>query len=169
MKEKLQEYALIAEIIGGVAIVISLIFVGLQVRQSNTLAANDALKDGTQIWVDQYREAFGTEESTAFIRRGLNNYHDLNKDEQGRFFSLIVGFIAAFDNLYNQYNAGLLKEEVFISIASAYYKIINMPGAQQILTDNVKFVPRYLSDHSVNDVLIGKEAEIDAGFKFLTN
>jgi len=34
MKEKLQEYALVAEIIGGVAIVISLVFVGVQVSQT---------------------------------------------------------------------------------------------------------------------------------------
>ena len=33
MKEKLQEYALIAEIISAVAIIASLIFVGLQIRQ----------------------------------------------------------------------------------------------------------------------------------------
>ena len=32
MKEKLQDYALIAEIVGGIAIVASLIFVGIQVR-----------------------------------------------------------------------------------------------------------------------------------------
>jgi hypothetical protein len=34
MREKLQEYALIAEIIGGIAIVASLIFVGFQVQQT---------------------------------------------------------------------------------------------------------------------------------------
>ena len=34
MKEKLQEYALIAEIIGGVGIIASLIFVGIQLNQS---------------------------------------------------------------------------------------------------------------------------------------
>jgi len=32
VKEKLQEYALIAEIVGGIAIVASLVFVGIQVR-----------------------------------------------------------------------------------------------------------------------------------------
>ena len=32
MKEKLQEYALMAEIVGGIAIVASLVFVGIQVR-----------------------------------------------------------------------------------------------------------------------------------------
>ena len=34
MKEKLQEYALLAEIIGALAVVISLIYVGSEVRQN---------------------------------------------------------------------------------------------------------------------------------------
>lgn len=42
MKEKLQEYALIAEIIGGVAVVASLIFVGIQISQNNNLMAAEA-------------------------------------------------------------------------------------------------------------------------------
>ena len=37
MKEKLQEYALFAEIVGGLAIVASLIFVGVQINQNNLL------------------------------------------------------------------------------------------------------------------------------------
>ena len=35
MKEKLQEYALLAEVISAIAIVISLIFVGFQINQGN--------------------------------------------------------------------------------------------------------------------------------------
>jgi len=42
LKEKLQEYALIAEIISAIAIVGSLIFVGLELSQSNELMESDA-------------------------------------------------------------------------------------------------------------------------------
>ena len=90
MKEKLQEYALVAEIIGAVAIVVSLLFVGIQVRQSNTIAATDAIKDGTQIWTQAYGELFGTGESTAFFRRAINRCEDLSQDEQGEFFAKLA-------------------------------------------------------------------------------
>jgi hypothetical protein len=38
MKEKLQEYALIAEIISALAVVAGLVFVGLEIRQSTAQA-----------------------------------------------------------------------------------------------------------------------------------
>lgn len=37
MKEKLQKFALIAEIVGGVAIIASLIFVGVQINQNHEM------------------------------------------------------------------------------------------------------------------------------------
>jgi hypothetical protein len=49
LKDKLQVYALWAEILGGVAILVSLIFVGVQLRQSNSIAATDALREGTEL------------------------------------------------------------------------------------------------------------------------
>jgi len=52
MKEKLQEYALVAEIIGGVAIVISLVFVGVQVSQT----AEETATNTTAIRASAYQE-----------------------------------------------------------------------------------------------------------------
>ena len=53
MKERLQEYALIAEIVSAVAIVISLLFVGFQIREnttSNYALSYDQLLAGTIEW-----------------------------------------------------------------------------------------------------------------------
>ena len=47
MKEKLQVYALIGEIISAIAIVISLIFVGFQIQQSNRIARAEAYRTPT--------------------------------------------------------------------------------------------------------------------------
>jgi hypothetical protein len=45
LKEKLQEYALVAEIIGGIAIVCSLPFVGVQIRQSAKVSEINAYQE----------------------------------------------------------------------------------------------------------------------------
>jgi hypothetical protein len=42
VKEKLQEYALIAEIIGGIGIIASLIFVGLEIHDNSRIAEINA-------------------------------------------------------------------------------------------------------------------------------
>ena len=51
MKEKLQEYALLAEIFSAIAVVLSLIFVGLQIRQGaeETAANTAAIRSSVQL------------------------------------------------------------------------------------------------------------------------
>ena len=45
MKEKLQEYALIAKIFGGIGIIASLIFVGLEINDNSKIAEINAFQD----------------------------------------------------------------------------------------------------------------------------
>lgn len=156
MKERLQQYALLAEIIGAIAIVVSLLFVGVQVMQSNSLATTDAIKDGTQIWVRAYNEAFGSTDSTAFFRKAINHCEELSDDERGRFFVLLGNFIAAFDNIFNQYVNDRLPEEIFVSISFTYYGIVNMPCAQQTMTRDYLALPPWLLSSSGVAVLEGR-------------
>ncbi len=148
MKERLQEYALFAEIIGGFAIVVSLLFVGVQLRQSNSIATTDAIKDGTQLWVSAYREVYGSGESVAFFRKAINHCEELSDDERGRFFSMLGTFIAAYDNIYNQYVNGRMPSEIFLSVGMTYYGIVNMPCAQETMTGDFISLPPWLLSSS---------------------
>lgn len=157
---KLQEYALLAEIIGGLAIIVSLAFVGLQIRQSNSLAATEALKDGTQIWTAAYANAYGTEESTAFFRKAVNHCDQLSNDERGRFFAIMLRFVSAYDNIFNQYKSGRLRDEVFVSIASGYYAITRTPCGKKVLLQDLSLLPDYLVSPSGIAEMSGHETDI---------
>jgi hypothetical protein len=141
---KLEKWVQIAEVIGAAAIVVSLVFVGFQVRQSNSLAATDALREGTQIWSDAYVSAFGTEEAASFFRSAINRCEELSNDQRGRFFATLMKFVSAYDNIYNEYESGRLREEVFISIALTYYAIVNSTCATRELSEDVINLPPYL-------------------------
>ncbi len=168
MKERLQEYALIAEIIGAVAIVLSLLFVGQELQQSNRLASAESLREGTQVWIKANAETLGSEESTAFMRKALNEYQSLSEDEKGRFYVGIFEFVAAFDTLHNQYEAGLLREETYISIALGYYSLIKMPGTQKLFKENEVYLAPYLLDPTGNDAMTVREEDFPP-WPFLRN
>ena len=144
MNQKLTDWANIAEVLGAIAIVVSLVVVGVELRQSNALATTDSLKDGTQLWTDAYVSAWGTEESTAFFRKAINHCENLSMDERGRFFATLFKFVAAYDNIFNQYESGRLREEIFVSIASMYYPIANTACAQRAMTQDIAILPPWL-------------------------
>ena len=160
MSEKLERYALFAEIISAVAIVVSLVFVGLQVRQSNSLAATDALREGTELWSNAYVRAFGTPESVAFFRSAINHCEELSKEQRGQFFAVLIKLVSAYDNIYNQYESGRLRQEVFVSIALTYYAIARSPCAHTVLIEDVVNLPPWLLEPAHVEVLTGREDEI---------
>jgi hypothetical protein len=144
MNQNLKRYALLAEIIGAVAIVLSLVFVGIQVRQSNKLALVTTQNVGTDRWVSEYHRAFGSEESTAFMRKAINHYETLTPDEKGRFFALVFGFVGAFDTLHEQHENGLVRDETYLSIARGYYGLVQMSGVQALFEEASSNLPNYL-------------------------
>lgn len=157
---KLEKWAQVAEIVAAVAIVVSLVFVGLQVRQSNSLATTDALKDGTELWSDAYVTAFGTEESTRFFRKAINRCEELSAEQRGRFFATLMKFVSAYDNIYGQYESGRLREEVFSSIALTYYGIVSSPCAGAELSGDVVDLPSWLLGSAQIPALSGREDEM---------
>ena len=167
MKEKLQEYALIAEIISAIAIVISLIFVGIQVNQSNNIASAESLRESTQMYLVAY-DSFINEESTAFMRKGMNDYNQLSKDEKGRFFNLMIKYISAFDTIHKSYDSGLLLEGTYFSIARGYYAMMSMPGAISLFEDMDTLLPPLFLEMSANPAMTGID-EMDGPWPFLQN
>lgn len=160
MNQRLQRFAWIGEVIGAVGVIVSLVFVGLELRQSNLLAASESLREGTQYWLQAYDESIGSEESTAFWRRGLNDYVGLSKDEKGRFYATFFRYVGAFDTLHDQYEAGLLREETYRSIARSYYSLVKMPGVQQMMREMEIYLAPHLLDPAHNEALSGLEDDL---------
>ena len=87
---KLKRYALIAEIVGGLAVIVGLIFVGLELRQNTIMQKVTA----TQTLVVDYEnaiDAIGQDTKIACIYvRGINGLENLNGIERYRFFYFVV-------------------------------------------------------------------------------
>ena len=114
MKEKLQEYALIAEIIGAIAIVISLLFVGLQISQSNEETALN-----TKAIQSSVRQSILHEDLEGLYLYMdypyLNKRVDISPEEEVQVKAQIISFIRMRESLWLQYHDGLIDEETWLS------------------------------------------------------
>jgi len=161
MEMSIQDWGAVGEILGALAVFLSLGYLALQIRQSNIQAKAESLRTATQSWVDQQQTAFDSEEKVAFMRSALNDYTELSHDEQGRLWAILLGYIAPFDNLYNQYHSGLLRKEVFESIEGAFVSIVTSPGARECLASFHASapLPEYLMAYISGDAPGANEVE----------
>ena len=100
----------IGEFVGAVAVVISMIYLAVQVRR-NTQSA-DASIDHT--YVDLYlgwTDSFSSEKGSEILMLGLHNPEKLTDVDAVRFGSYMVRFIVAIEVMYSMYSRGSLSKE----------------------------------------------------------
>jgi hypothetical protein len=133
MKERLQEYALIAEIVGGIAIVASLLFVGLQISQNNKLIEASAMNASNERTDNTSR--MGIEYGVSEILLKIRNDEALSLSERARLAVFVETLLRHFETTYFQYSLGLINEEIWQSESRGLGSLVNGLAFQTVFPD----------------------------------
>jgi hypothetical protein len=110
---KLSEWASVAEITGAIAVVASLMFVGVQVSQ-NTIAVRQGAQ---QAMVDYNREQSALLVTDATLRevvmRGEEDVASLTPDEHRQFYEFTTHQLTTWETSFINYKNGLVEEQMW--------------------------------------------------------
>ena len=128
---KLKKIARLAEVIGGLAVIVGLIFVGLELKQNTLMQRVTA----TQTLVLDYEnavDAVGANADTACIYvRGINGLENLNGVERYRFFVLQFHLLRAGEQLHFYSLEGMVDQRIWRGFERQLDEIVRYPGLQQ--------------------------------------
>ena len=131
MKSKLSDLASIAEIIGAFAVVISLIYVGIQVNDSagavRSAAANDA-NVSIQSW---YLQIGSSKQTSELFYKALTSEEALSDEEEFQFLMMTHGIFLGFQNSYLLFEEGTIDSELRQSLTSVLTGVTGLPGMQR--------------------------------------
>lgn len=108
------ELGAIGELVGGVAVIASLIFVGLQVRQSNHLAISRSHEESSRASSD-LAFVFSEPRSTELFVRAHQGWDRLSPNEVLRLRALIQAAMNYFETLFYAHLRGEVHPEVWES------------------------------------------------------
>ena len=120
----------LAEIIGSVAIVVSLIFVGLQLRQNSSQFETAAIQAG-MAYVEATNNLTANPDSTELVIRGLSDFEGLTQVEKARFDGLLYNIMTKYFVARQYYNQHGLTEQDIDSYDEAFAMLLRSPGAAQ--------------------------------------
>ena len=118
----------IAEIGGGVAILVSLLYVGYQIRQSNRLASASALQSVLGEYLD--RNANNDVESFTLFNRALLSWEDLSIVEKQQFHIMMTRIILHMQNIMQLHDNKLLDDIDFDTWLSWTTSHMRTPGGK---------------------------------------
>ena len=125
----LSDFADIAEIAGAVAVVVSLVYVAIQLRQNTDSVRSATLQANTALWSTLLSglaepgivEAYAT---------GLSGRKDISRLQYTQFFLLCRGVFAAFENQHYQFRTWTRKHtKVTSALFPSSYSLFRASGS----------------------------------------
>jgi hypothetical protein len=131
LKLKLSEIASIAEVVGAIAVVISLLYVGAQVRDSTravrSVAANDA-NSAMQSW---YQMMSSDPQAIDIWLEAILSPEPLSRNDEFRFMMIVQSAMLAMQNSFLLAREGSLDRGIMSSITEGLQATKHTPGFQR--------------------------------------
>lgn len=123
----------IAELVGALAVVISLLYLASQLRQSNQLAKRNAVQQLLAGRSELNRFLAGDSRLSDLFWKGLETPDVLSDAEWHRFINIVSTLVRHFEAVFSDHSEGLLTEGAWKSQANSLRRWLGKPGARKYL------------------------------------
>jgi len=128
MKLKLSEWANLAEIIGAFAVVVSLLYVGIQVNDSASAVRSASANDANVALQNWYLQIGSDRETSELFYTALTSETPLSNQEEFQFLMMLHGAFLAFQNSFLLAEEGTIDAELREAITAAILGVKSLPG-----------------------------------------
>ena len=131
----IQDYGAIGEIIGAIAVVATLIYLSLQLRQYNkglrSSTVHTTMREFNQINISQLDPSLA-----GLVDKGLVDLDSLTQVEKYQFSWIMRTYVNIWDNMYQQYLEGACPESYWLPYAKQAKTILETPGGKLYRSNN---------------------------------
>ena len=134
----------LAEIVGAVAVVLTLAYLAVQIRQ-NTNAVKAASHHAVTDSFNALNVSVIQDPKVGRLwRLGNEGYANLTEDEQVSFSFMMISYIRIFETLYYQRKIGTMEEQLFLSEErTAQWMLTNLGFREWWAANPISFSPEF--------------------------
>lgn len=147
MKLKLSELASIAEIVGAVAVVVSLIYVGVQVNDSASAVRAASANDANVAVRDWYLEVGSDQQTSQVFYDALASPEALPAHEEFQFLMMFHAVFLAFQNSYLLAEEGTIDIELREALTRAILGVKDTPGMRRYWRQRKSYLHTEFADY----------------------
>ena len=154
----LLEWGALGELIGGIAIIVSLIYVDIQVND-NAGAVRSAAANDANVAVQSWYLQIGSDQQTSEIfYEALTSEVALSNQEEFQFLMMMHGSILAFQNSYLLAEEGTIDFELRESATTAISGVKDLPGFRRYWRQRKSYLHSGFADYV--DQLLEHESNV---------
>lgn len=117
----------VGDFIGGLAVIVSLIYLAQQIRQNTRMLRASALSSTTDTYV-AFNHLLGSDPLSARVfQLGLEDFAALAENEQRQFLNLMRAALISYEHVYQNFDAGLIDAEVWDRYQREAKRLLQIP------------------------------------------
>ena len=147
--------AALGEILGACAVIITIGFLAIQLRQSNTLGKAEAERDWFAIQQQIVKDMTATEESAKLMQAGFARYSELTSTQQAAFSCRLINFFDHVDALRRLHEKGYVADDLLDRLVANLNGMVCTPGGKEWWkqTSSILAIAPYFEKHRQEDAV----------------
>jgi hypothetical protein len=129
----LEDIGNIGELIGAIGVVLSLVFVGIQIMKNTNALQISNRETSTGRTIETTRYLATDPEIASLYLAGLQNYDEMTQPDKFRFSMILLSIVMDWLDEHLKYEDGLITEGFWSGNLQNIKATFNTPGAQQWL------------------------------------
>ena len=127
----LEDIANIGELIGGVGVLVSLIYLAIQVRQNTLAQRAESRLAATRSWTEWYILGAQDPEIVRIMNEGFLNPSELTSTDRARFLWIFGTIASKMEEMYSQHKVGLIDDSLWNKYRGTLAAYLENPVAKE--------------------------------------
>lgn len=149
----LVEFYYVGEIVAALAIVISIVFLAMEVRQNTIAVRLSTLHDVKDTIREVNLIAAEQGDLAKILFEGFQDLTNLNGEQKVRFYTYVHNLFLGYENLYLQHLGGALDTRHWLGMAQHMVDVSKVPGMQAYWKDRSQWFTEEFRSYWENEVL----------------
>jgi hypothetical protein len=149
----LTDLANLGQVIGAVAVVISLIYVAYQIRQNTNAVRAATAQSVHEHFANWYHLLASDGELSAVLIAGLQDYASLSEKDKGRFIATFMAFLSYSQNAFLKWRQGLLAPSLWAGWEQIIMNFTGSPGGRAFWKERAYLFGEDFRRHVEDDVM----------------
>ena len=123
----------IGELVAAVGVILSLVFVGLQLRKNTDAIIDSNVESATERLITLSQLIASDAELARIYTQGMRSFSDLSAEDRTRFASVMYSIFADCWDQYSKHKKGAIDDRVWGTIEGNVTQLLSREGVQQWL------------------------------------
>jgi hypothetical protein len=128
----LNDLANLGQIVGALAVVISLFYVAHQIRQNTNAVRSATAQTVHEHFANWYQMVAADPELASITASGLRDYSSLTEQERVRFVSAVMSFLSYSQNAFLKWREGLLASPLWLGWEQVMMNLVCALGGKSL-------------------------------------